>query len=163
MNERPAKASATKRPVALPAGAALWLAAMVALASGAWASQAELTVDSDLVIPMADMTSTAVFYPVQIDRNLAEFFAVRAPDNSVRVVVNACQSCGPAGYDQNRDYFVCRSCGQRFHVSNLERQKGGCNPIPVGEQNKKIEGGNVVLVKDFLRKVTTSRFAKRRG
>ena len=128
---------------------------------GAYASQAPLTVDSDLVILLKNMSPTAIYYPVQIDGNIAEFFAVRAPDNTIRVVVNACQACGPVGFLQERENFTCRACGQKFHVSTLERRRGGCNPIPVGDQNKKMTADSIILEKDFLRQVTTSRYAKR--
>ncbi len=139
------------------------LFSVLASASAARAAQAPVTVDADLAIPLADMSSTAVFYPVRIGGGLAELFAVKAPDGTVRVVVNACQSCGPAGYYQEGEYFVCSACMQRFHVSQLEKRQGGCNPVPVGQANKRIEADRIVLTKEFLKKVTTSPFAKERG
>ncbi len=138
------------------------LFSVLALGSIARASQAPVTTDADLVIPLADMSSEAVFYPVRIDGNLAEFFAVKAPDGTVRVVVNACQACGPAGFYQRGDYFVCSACNQQFHVTHLEKRQGGCNPLPVGQENKRVEADRIVLTKDFVKKVTTSRFAKER-
>ena len=129
----------------------------------ACAGQRPMTIDSDLVIPLKDMSPIAIFYPVQIDGNIAEFFAVKAPDNTIRVVVNACQACGPAGFTQERDNFVCSACGQKFHVSTVERRKGGCNPIPVGDNNKKIGPDSITLELKFLRMVTTSRFAKKKS
>ena len=141
---------------------AAMLFSVLALAPAARASQAPVTTDADLVIPLADMSSEAVFYPVRIDGNLAEFFAVKAPDGTVRVVVNACQACGPAGFYQRGEYFVCSACNQQFHVTHLEKQQGGCNPLPVGQGNKRVEADRIVLAKDFVKKVTTSRFAKER-
>ena len=140
--------------------ALLGLTLLILPASAADAGQAEMTVDSDLTIPLRDMSATAIFYPVQIDGNIAVFFAVKAPDNSVRVVVDACQACGSAGFRQEGEYFVCKSCEQKFHVSSLERKKGGCNPIPVGDANKVIGADSITLKKGFLKKVTTSKFAK---
>ncbi len=136
----------------------------LASATTAPAAQAPLVVDSDLVIPLKDMSSTAIFYPVEINGRIAEFFAVKAPDNSVRIVVNACQSCGPAGFTQIGDNFRCTACGQDFHITAIERQRGGCNPIPVGDRNKKIERDRIVLPLSFLKQVAGSRYAKgRRG
>jgi uncharacterized membrane protein len=130
----------------------------------AHAGQAPVVVDSDLVIPLKDMSSTAIFYPVEVGGVIAEFIAVKAPDGSIRVVVNACQSCGPAGFKQNRDNFTCSACGQSFHVTVLEKQRGGCNPIPVGAGNKRIDADNITLPLDFLKQVASSRYAKgRRG
>ncbi len=139
-------------------------AVFFSFASDVHAAQAAVVVDSDLVIPLKDMSSTAILYPVEVGGVIAEFIAVKAPDNSIRVVVNACQSCGPAGFTQNRDNFTCSACGQNFHVTVLEKQRGGCNPIPVGDKNKRIESDRIVLPLSFLKQVAASRYAKgRRG
>lgn len=125
------------------------------------AAHAPMTVDADLNIYLKDMSPTAVFYPVQLNGKVAEFFAVKAPDSTIRIVVNACQACGPAGFVQEGDNFICTSCNQKFHVTSLEKQKGGCNPIPVGDANKKIEPDRIILPVSFMKKVTESRFAKK--
>ncbi len=143
--------------------AVLCAALFVAALSVARAGQAPVTVDADLVIPLKDMSSTAIFYPVRVNGVLAEFFAVRAPDNTVRVVVNACQSCGPAGFTQIGDYFRCTACGQDFHVTVIEQRRGGCNPIPVGEKNKKLQQDAIVLPLAFLKQVAASRYARGRA
>ncbi len=147
---------------AAPAFLAALFVAVIAAAPVAQAAQAPVTTDTDLVIPLAAMSSNAVFYPVRLDGDLAEFFAVKAPDGTVRVVVNACQSCGPAGFYQEGEYFTCSACSQQFHVSVLEKRQGGCNPVPVGQANKRIEADRIILPKAFLKKVTTSRFARER-
>ncbi len=150
------------RPAA-PAFLAALLFAVLAFSPAARAAQAPVTVDADLVIPLSAMSAEAVFYPVRVGGGLAELFAVKAPDGTVRVVVNACQSCGPAGYYQDGEYFVCSACEQRFHVSHLEKRQGGCNPVPVGQANKRVEADRIVLSLAFLKQVTASRFAKQRG
>ncbi len=150
------------RPIRASAPILLRAACFLAFASAALAGQARSVVDADIVIPLKDMSATAVFYSVEVKGRVAEFFAVKAPDNSVRVVVNACQSCGPAGFAQNGEYFTCTACGQDFHVTVLEKQKGGCNPIPVGDKNKRIEADRIVLPRAFLQQVTASRYAKGR-
>ena len=143
--------------------ALLCLACLCFSPPAAHAGQAAMTVDADLTIPLRDMSATAIFYPVQIDGDIAVFFAVKAPDNTIRVVVDACQTCGPAGFRQEGDYFACKSCDQKFHVDVLEKKKGGCNPIPVGDANKIAGNGSIILKKSFLKKVTTSKFAKNRN
>ncbi len=135
---------------------------LASFASGAHAAPARVVVDSDLVIPLKDISPTATFYAVEIDGRVAEFFAVKAPDNSIRIVVNACQACGPAGFRQSGAYFICGACGQSFHVTGLEIRKGGCNPIPVGDRNKQIEADRIVLPLALLRQVASSRYAKGR-
>lgn len=126
----------------------------------AQAAQAELAVDRDVTIWQRDISATAVFYPFQIGNRRSEVFAVKAPDNTIRVVVNACQTCGPAGYFQEGDNFVCSACMQKFHVTHLEKRQGGCNPLPVGDANKKVGPDRIVLGRDFLKKVTDSKFGK---
>ena len=136
------------------AGAALLAAlSMAAAAPTAAAGQAPLTVDADVVILLADLSGAAVFYPAQINGNRAEFIAVQAPDKSYRVVINACQSCGDAGYVQKGDNFVCKNCGQSFHVSALEKQKGGCNPLPIPAKNKQVLADRVILPREFVGQV----------
>ncbi len=136
------------------------LALSVIHGAQAQAGQAELAVDRDVTIWLRDMSATAVFYPFQIGKRKSEVFAVRAPDNTIRLVVNACQTCGPAGYYQEGENFVCSACGQKFHVTHLEKRQGGCNPLPVGNANKKIAADRIVLTRDFLKKVTDSKFGK---
>ena len=136
------------------------MAVVITFAAEASAIQAEPAVDRDVTIWLRDISSTAVFYPFQIGNRRSEVFAVKAPDNTIRLVVNACQTCGPAGYRQEGEDFVCSACGQKFHVTHLEKRQGGCNPIPVGEGNKKIGPDRIVLTRDFLKKVADSKFGK---
>ena len=143
-----------RRRAARLAGAVLLSAlALAAAIPEAGAGQAPLTVDADVNIILADLSATALFYPAQVNGNRAEFIAVRAPDNTYRVVINACQSCGDAGYNQQGENFVCKSCGQSFHVSNLEKQRGGCNPLPIPAKNKQVLADRIVLPREFVGQV----------
>lgn len=134
------------------------LAVMAAamLAPAAFAGQAAapgLTVDADLLIPKADITRTARYYPVEIEGYRMEVIAVRAPDKSVRVVFNACQVCFSSGkgfFTQSGDDLVCENCGNHYPTSSLEIARGGCNPVPVGPKNRKDDGTNIVVPKAFL-------------
>jgi uncharacterized membrane protein len=108
--------------------------------------------DSDLVIPVGEVSGKARYYSATIEGYPLQLFAVMAPDKSIRVVFNACQACGPAGFTQDKDSMVCSACGQKFKLSVLEQQRGGCNPIPVGEKNRSRDAnGDIVISQVFLK------------
>lgn len=45
---------------------------------------------------------------------------------------------------------VCQNCGNRFELDQIEKIKGGCNPVPITEENKTDDGEYIVISKDFL-------------
>ena len=137
----------SKRILRVPVAFALLFAAAAFPAAGG-----EAAVDGDLVIAKKDLSNIARFYPVVIEGYTMEIIAVAAPDRTIRVVFNACQACGPAGYRQSGDSVVCKACGNAFKLSVLERQRGGCNPIPVGEKNRRDDGANIVVSREFLKR-----------
>lgn len=61
------------------------------------------------------------------------FFAIRRPDGSIAVNLDACQICGPLGYYQRGNLLYCRNCDAPINVSSLGAV-GGCNPIPLRYQ-----------------------------
>jgi uncharacterized membrane protein len=112
-----------------------------------------LTVDADLVIPVADITATAAFYPVDIGGTRLEVIAVKAPDGTIRTAFNTCQVCYSSGrgfYKQVDALLVCQNCGNRFRMSQVERQSGGCNPVPIFAQNKTVTGTSITISKAYL-------------
>ncbi|MDR0822756.1 MAG: DUF2318 domain-containing protein [Endomicrobium sp.] len=114
-----------------------------------------VTVDNDLVIPIAEITTDASFYPVDIDGTRLEVIAVKAPDGSIRTAFNTCQVCYGSGrgyYKQQGAFLICQNCGNRFRMNQVEARSGGCNPVPIFADNKKIVGQNIVISKDFLKK-----------
>ena len=109
--------------------------------------------DADLVIPAAEITSNASFYPVDIEGTRLEVIAVRAADGTVRTAFNTCQVCYGSGrgfYKQQGNLLVCQNCGNRFRMSQVELTAGGCNPVPIQEPNKKISGTSITIPKEFL-------------
>jgi len=110
--------------------------------------------DRDLVIQIADITENALFYPVDIDGVRLEVLAVRAPDDTIRTAFNTCQVC----YNSGKGYFVqtgtvlvCQNCGRRFRMNQVERQAGGCNPVPIFPANKTVSGTTITISKEYLR------------
>jgi len=120
-----------------------------------------LIADMDLVIQITDITENALFYPVDIDGMRMEVLAVKAPDGTVRTAFNTCQVC----YSSGRGYFVqegtvlvCQNCGKRYRMSQVERQAGGCNPVPIFPANKTVGASTITISREYLRQ-TRSIFA----
>jgi uncharacterized membrane protein len=109
--------------------------------------------DQDLVIPLADLSGNAVFYPVDISGTRMEVLAVKAPDGTVRTAFNTCQVCYASGrgfYKQQGTVLVCQNCGNRFRMSQVEVRSGGCNPVPIAKENKTVTGTTITISKEFL-------------
>ncbi|MDR1586298.1 MAG: DUF2318 domain-containing protein [Treponema sp.] len=121
--------------------------------------------DRDLVIPLAEVTENAVFYPVDIEGTRLEVIAVKAPDGTVRTAFNTCQVCYGSGrgfYKQQGTVLVCQNCGNRFRMSQVEVRSGGCNPVPIFKGNKTVDDENITISKEFLKeaKVIFSRWRR---
>ncbi|MDR2716784.1 MAG: DUF2318 domain-containing protein [Treponema sp.] len=122
--------------------------------------------DTDLVIQIADITENALFYPVDIDGIKMEVLAVRAPDGTIRTAFNTCQVC----YNSGRGYFVqqgtvlvCQNCGRRYRMSQVERQAGGCNPVPIFPVNKKVTDSTITISKEYLEQAKAMFASWKRG
>lgn len=109
--------------------------------------------EAAIEIPKNEVTQTAKFYPYNLDGTDMEIIAVKATDGSIRTALNTCQVCYDSGrgyYVQDGDYLVCQNCGNRFHIDQIEQIKGGCNPVPILEADKKDTGDNVAISEDFI-------------
>lgn len=105
------------------------------------------------MIPKDEVTENAKFYPYKVDNVTMEVFAVKAKDGTIRTALNTCQVCYASGrgyYIQEGDTLVCQNCGNVFDVDQIEKVRNGCNPVPVGEENKSDEGDNIVISKTFM-------------
>jgi uncharacterized membrane protein len=122
--------------------------------------------DKDLVIPIAEVTENAVFYPVDIEGARLEVFAVKAPDGTIRTAFNTCQVCYGSGrgfYKQQGSVLVCQNCGNRFRMSQVEVRSGGCNPVPIFPANKAVTDTAITISRDFLREAKAIFARWRRG
>lgn len=63
------------------------------------------------------------------------FFAIRRPDGSIAVALDACQICGSQGYYQHGSQLFCRNCDAPINVASVGTF-GGCNPIPLDAQRR---------------------------
>jgi hypothetical protein len=108
---------------------------------------------SDLLIRKSDITKTVRFYPYKADGTKMEVLAVKASDGTIRTAFNTCQVCYDSGrgyYKQEGDTLVCQNCGNVFGMDQVEKIKGGCNPVPILDENKTEDGTNITISKDFL-------------
>jgi len=113
-----------------------------------------VVVDQDLVVQIADVTENALFYPVDIDGIRMEVLAVRAPDGTIRTAFNTCQVCYKSGrgyFVQDNSVLVCQNCGRRYRMSQVERQSGGCNPVPIFPANKTVTDKTITISREYLR------------
>lgn len=112
-----------------------------------------LSQGESLVIPRSDLSSTATFYPVEVDGTQMEILAVVDEEGTVRTAFNTCQVCYSSGrgyYVQEGNQLVCQNCGNRFTVDQVEVQTGGCNPWPIFPENKTVTEDTIEISYDFL-------------
>jgi uncharacterized membrane protein len=152
-NKRSEGGSARFKPAAIIAVAAavVVITAFIAFRGGGGAPTA--VKDADLVIPIADITGTARFYPVEVEGTKLEVIAVETPDGVVRTAFNTCQVCYDSGrgyYKQDGDALVCQNCGNRFRMDQVETRAGGCNPVPIFPENKIVTESDITIPVGFL-------------
>jgi len=85
-----------------------------------------------VTIPVARLSDGKVrFYKFEDNGKEIAFFAVKAPDGSVRTAFDACDACyrDKKGYEQQGDKLNCKNCNQKFAINRLgPNATGGCNP-----------------------------------
>lgn len=113
----------------------------------------EVQSGADLKILKSEISEKAKFYPYKAGDTYLEVLAVKATDGSIRTALNTCQICFESGrgyYEQVDDTLVCQNCGNVFGVDDVEVVRGGCNPVPVLEENKTDDGEYISIKKEFL-------------
>lgn len=121
------------------------------------AGKSDTAVNIDIVIPISEVSETAKFYSARINDTNLEVLAVKAPDGSIRTAFNTCQICYSSGrgyYKQEGDVLVCQNCGNRFAMSQVEIESGGCNPVPIFDENKSVSDTNITISADYLKEAT---------
>lgn len=81
----------------------------------------------------------ARFYKFEDGGKVVAFFAVKAPDGSIRTAFDACDACyrSKKGYEQQGDKMNCNNCNQKFAINRLgPNATGGCNPGYLPHQQK---------------------------
>lgn len=108
---------------------------------------------SAVVIDTGALSGEAVFYDYDADGITVELFAVKASDGSVWLALNTCQVCNGSPYAyfvQNGDYFICQNCGNRFASTQVGLVSGGCNPVPITQEDYELRDGLILVSTEFL-------------
>ena len=109
----------------------------------------------NLVIPKSEITGIAKFYPYKVGGTNMEVLALKASDGTIRTAFNTCQVCYSSGrgyYKLDGNVLVCQNCGNRFKPDQVEKEIGGCNPVPIFSESKNDDGQNIIISKEFLQK-----------
>ena len=115
-----------KRMFTLPVfAAAVLLMALALLLIPQGKKTGKLSPVDSLTIPLASVTQTASFYPVNVDGTEVEVLAIRTESGEIRTAFNTCQTC----YDSGKGYYaaegeelVCQNCGFRFTADRVGQQ-----------------------------------------
>jgi len=110
--------------------------------------EVEVSAGGELIINKEVITKTASFYPYESNGTYMEIIAVRANDDTVRTALNTCQVCYSSGrgyYEQLGDILICNNCGNQFTIDQIEKIKGGCNPVPILD-DMKTENDNQIAI-----------------
>lgn len=109
---------------------------------------ATLNDNGDVVIQTADITESATFYNVDADGVSMGVFAVKASDGTIRTAFNTCQVCNGSPYaffTQDGDTFQCQNCGNIYGVDMIEKERGGCNPVPITSDEKTVTDTEIII------------------
>jgi uncharacterized membrane protein len=113
----------------------------------------EIKSEEGLVISISDISETPTFYPVTVDGTRMEVFAVKASDGTIRTAFNTCQVCNgsPKAYFKVSGTSVqCQNCGNKFAISKIGLEAGGCNPVPILDTDKTVTDEAVTIPYDTL-------------
>lgn len=108
---------------------------------------------SAVMIDAEALNEEAAFYDYDVDGTTVELFAVKASDGSVRLALNTCQVCNGSPYAyfvQEGNYFICQNCRNRFASTQVGVVSGGCNPVPITEENYSVQDGMILVSTEFL-------------
>lgn len=107
---------------------------------------------SGLVIPLADITSSATYYGVTVNGTYMQVIVLEY-GGSYRTAFNTCQVCygSPKAYFlQSGNYLVCQNCKNRFALSKVGITSGGCNPYPILAADRVQTEDSIIIPDDYL-------------
>lgn len=109
---------------------------------------------ADILIPVANLSTTAQFYSYNSDGTAIRYFLVKDQQGNVHGALDACDVCYAAkkGYRQNGDVMHCLNCGRDFSITSLgtDNTAGGCWPshLPINISQNKV----TIKVSDLVNK-----------
>ena len=131
----------------------LILAALLLLSGCGKQETAADPVDTDLVIPVSELSETIRIYPVTVDGLEMEVLAAKDSDGTVRTAFNTCQVCNgsrKAYFAEEGDHVVCQNCGNSFGREDVGVLSGGCNPYPIFAGDRQDSEDSVRISYDYL-------------
>ena len=114
----------------------------------------EIKEGEKLVIPISDLSEKATFYPVKVDGTEMEVIAGKDSQGEIRTAFNTCQVCYDSGngyYRQLGEELVCQNCGNSFTMDVVGETGGGCNPVPILEENRTVTDSEIQISYEFLK------------
>lgn len=114
----------------------------------------EIKEGENLVIPISDLSEKATFYPVEVDGTEMEVIAGKDSQGEIRTAFNTCQVCYDSGngyYRQLGEELVCQNCGNSFTMDVVGETGGGCNPVPILEENRTVTDSEIQISYEFLK------------
>jgi hypothetical protein len=115
---------------------------------------ATLNEKGDVVIQVSDISETATFYDVEVEGTPMGLFAVKASDGTIRTAFNTCQVCNGSPYaffKQQDDTFQCQNCGNIYSLDMIGQERGGCNPVPIMDDEKTVSDTEIVIPASLLK------------
>ena len=131
----------------------LILAALLLLSGCGKQETAADPVDTELVIPVSELSETIRIYPVTVDGLQMEVLAAKDSDGTVRTAFNTCQVCNgsrKAYFAEEGDHVVCQNCGNSFGREDVGVLSGGCNPYPIFAEDRQDSEDSVRISYDYL-------------
>ncbi len=107
----------------------------------------------DLTINIRELSATPKVFSAEANGTQMEILALVASDGTVRTAFNTCQVCYSSGrgyYQAEGDELVCQNCGNRFTGDAVGVQSGGCNPVPITENNRTEQDGVITIPGSLL-------------
>ena len=95
-----------------------------------------------------------MFYPVEVDGTEMEVIAGKDSQGKIRTAFNTCQVCYDSGngyYRQLGEELVCQNCGNSFTMDVVGETGGGCNPVPILEENRTVTDSEIQISYEFLK------------
>lgn len=90
---------------------------------------------AELVIPLQSASEDLLDgrlhkFSIAVDGEVFRLLAVKKPDGTLSLCLDACEICQPDGYAQGREHVVCLYCKTPIPFETVG-VPGGCNPIPL--------------------------------
>jgi uncharacterized membrane protein len=78
------------------------------------------------------------------------YYAVKAPDGSLKTAFDACDACWAEGkgYKQAGAVMICQNCRRKFEIARIGEIHGGCNPAALKSE---LKDGRILIQLSDLR------------